>query len=119
MRGKIYVLSAFFLLLVFLFSINGYGTESRIGSMGGVGYYIRDNSNIFYFPSTIHNYSNQVVAELRTPNKDYDYSIGVHLPIGDNIFGVYLNRPLPYDADEFYNVASNLWSSWNRKNHSC
>jgi hypothetical protein len=70
-------------------------TETRAGSMGGVGFYIRDNSNVFFFPGTIRSYSNQVIAELRLKNRNDLYTAGVHFPLGaTSIFGIYLNRPL-------------------------
>jgi hypothetical protein len=70
-------------------------TETRVATMGGNGYYMRDNSNIFVFPGTFYQYKNQAVAELRLKNNDQYYSVGVHIPIDTaNVLGVYLNRPL-------------------------
>jgi hypothetical protein len=69
-------------------------TEVRVGTMGGVGFYMHDNSNIFFFPGAIYTYSGQVVGELRVKNTDNTYSIGIHYPIADySVVGVYLNRP--------------------------
>jgi hypothetical protein len=69
-------------------------TETRVGSMGGVGFYMRDNSNIFFFPGTFYQYSNQVVGELRVKNDNSYYSIGMHLPVSNFVLGAYLNSPL-------------------------
>jgi len=69
-------------------------TETRAGSMGGVGFYMRDNSNIFVFPGTFNQYSNQVVGELRVKNDNSYYSIGLHLPVNKFVLGAYLNSPL-------------------------
>ncbi|MBN1154738.1 hypothetical protein JXB12_07445 [candidate division KSB1 bacterium] len=99
MRQKT-MLSVCLLLAIFvtgLFSIPAYATETRVSSMGGVGLFIRDNSNVLYFPATLVNYSDQVIAELRIKNSDESYTIGGHLPVTDQgaVIGVYLNRPIP------------------------
>ena len=63
--------------------------------MGGVGYFTRDNTNIFYFPATINDYSGQIIAELRTKNTQDTYTLGGNFNIGGNkVFGAYLNRPI-------------------------
>ena len=86
---------AFALSLIFIFQIDAIATETRVGSMGGVGFYIRDNSNIYVFPGTFYTYSNQVIGELRVKEADYFYSVGAHLPVSSNAqIGVYLNSPL-------------------------
>lgn len=78
-----------------LFLADSNATETRVGSMGGVGFYMRDNSNIFVFPGTFYSYQNQVVGELRVKNDDYYYSIGIHLPVATKtVIGAYLNSPL-------------------------
>ena len=70
-------------------------TETRVGSMGGVGFYLRDNSNIFVFPGTFLDYQNQVVGEFRVKNDDQFYSIGAHIPVSSSTaVGAYLNSPL-------------------------
>ena len=97
---KIKTLCVIFLLYVVviagLFSVPAYSTETRVTSMGGVGYFIRDNSNILYLPATLVYYSDQVIAELRTKNDDDSYTIGGHFPVTDqgSVLGVYLNRPI-------------------------
>jgi len=83
------------LALVFTMFSGAIATETRVGTMGGVGFYMHDNSNIFYFPGAINTYSGQVVGELRVKNNDNSYSVGIHYPIGDfSVVGVYLNRPI-------------------------
>ena len=82
-------------------------TETRVSSMGGIGFYIRDNSNIFYFPGTVLQYQNQAVAELRAKNNDNLYTVGVHLaPSQGSTYGVYLNRPLSLPQDILEAVVS-------------
>jgi hypothetical protein len=72
-----------------------FATETRVATMGGNGYYMRDNSNIFVFPGTFYQYKKQAIAELRLKNNDQYYSVGVHIPVDTvNVLGVYLNRPL-------------------------
>ena len=84
------------LAMVIAISSGVSATETRVGTMGGIGFYVHDNSNIFYFPGAIYSYSGQVVGEFRVKNNDNAYSIGVHYPLGDfNVVGVYLNRPIP------------------------
>ena len=84
-------------------------TETRVSSMGGIGFYIRDNSNIFYFPGTVLQYQNQAVAELRAKNNDNLYTVGVHLaPSQGSTYGVYLNRPLSLPQDILEAVVPDL-----------
>lgn len=95
MKGQRLIFLALVALLAALASYS-YATETRLGSMGGIGGYTRDNSDVFPFPGTINRYSNQVIAELRGKNYDSRYSIGSHLPFRtDGVCGVYLNCPLP------------------------
>ena len=85
----------FVLLIISVSNSISLATETRLGSMGGVGFYTKDNSNIFKFPGSITFYGNQVISELRAKKNDNLYTIGVHFPLGsDNVFGLYLNRPI-------------------------
>jgi hypothetical protein len=85
------------LIIVFIFQSNVLATETRVGSMGGVGFYMRDNSNIFVFPGTFYQYSNQVVGELRVKETQSFYTIGAHLPVSNTAqVGIYLNSPLSW-----------------------
>lgn len=111
MKAKLISLSASILSLIFLltiFSCNSYATETRVASMGGVGYFMRDNSNVFYFPGSVAVYGNQVIAELRTKNYPYNYTIGAHLPLGSFIFGAYLNNLLDIPTDIINDVTPDL-----------
>ena len=72
-----------------------FATETRVASMGGVGFYMKDNSNVFYFPGTINLFSNQLIGEMRVKNSDNDYSAGLHLSLNDSsVLGFYVNNPL-------------------------
>ncbi len=81
-------------LLVFSLSNRAYATETRVASMGGIGYFIQDNTNIFYFPGTLAQYSNQLNIEARQRLNVSTYTAGVHLPFNSMVFAVYLNRPV-------------------------
>ena len=89
---------AMVLALILIYQIDANATETRVASMGGVGYYIRDNSNIFVFPGTFYSYANQVIGELRVRQSNYFYTVGAHLPVSSNAqVGVYLNSPLYWE----------------------
>ena len=49
-NSKSLCLIAMLLTAFLLFQPAVMATETRVGSMGGVGFYMRDNSNIFVFP---------------------------------------------------------------------
>lgn len=86
------------LLLVFLLVLSlsnqSNATETRVATMGGIGYFIQDNTNIFYFPSTLSQYSSQLNIEARQKLNVGSYTAGVHLPMNSMVFAVYLNRPV-------------------------
>ncbi len=97
------------LILITFLSINSFATETRVSSMGGVGYYIRDNSNVFYFPGVLSSYNSQVIAELRQKGNDDLYTVGAHLPFGSNaVAGVYLNRPVYLPGNFVSNITPHL-----------
>jgi hypothetical protein len=74
-------------------------TETRVASLGGTGFYIRDNSNIFYFPGSFKSYSGMVISELRVKKSDASYSAGIHLP---STLGIYLNNPVDIDIPNYF-----------------
>jgi hypothetical protein len=72
-----------------------HATETRVGAMGGVGYFLRDQSNVFVFPGEITQYPQMVVSELRQKNQDATYSVGAHLTLSEGlVLGAYINQPL-------------------------
>jgi hypothetical protein len=99
------VLVALIGLFIFSASVTLFATETRVGSMGGVGFYMKDNSNIFFYPGAINQYTGQVIGELRVKNANQTYTVGVNYPINDkSVFGMYLNRPIGLDIpDEIVN----------------
>jgi len=91
-------------MAIFAISIVNFAqaTETRLSSMGGVGYFTKDNTNIFYFPATINKYAGQVTAELRTKNTQSSYTIGGNFGFNqDKVLGVYLNRPITIPIPDF------------------
>ncbi len=95
------------LALIIITSV-GFATETRLLSMGGIPY-IRDNSNVFYFPATINQYPNQAIAELRLKDGGSDNSIGIHLPVmSESVLGVYLNQPFSVPLDMVSQITSNI-----------
>jgi len=96
MNKLIFKISLSAILWVFALSMANpiSATETRLTSMGGVGFYTVDNSNMFFFPGTINKYPDLIVVELRTKNTQNSYSIGTHMAFNkDKVFGIYLNRP--------------------------
>jgi hypothetical protein len=82
-------------LFILTASVSLFATETRVSSMGGVGFYMKDNSNIFFYPGAINQYAGQVIGELRVKNANQTYTVGVNYPINDqSVFGMYLNRPI-------------------------
>jgi hypothetical protein len=73
-----------------------YGSETRTFSMGQMGLFVRDNSNVIPFPGTLLMYNNEIMTELRIKDAENQFSGGVHLPFMKSgaMVGVYLNRPL-------------------------
>ncbi|RMI25171.1 MAG: hypothetical protein D6681_01680 [Calditrichaeota bacterium] len=86
---------------MFCLWLTGAGTdllasESRVASMGGVGLFLYDNSNVPVFPAALMRYNNQLRLELRLKGQENTFSGLIHLPLGDRaVGGLVLNRPLP------------------------
>ncbi len=105
MRFKIFIV---FFLGIFLKFVDA--TETRVGSLGGTGFFIHDETNIFYFPASINQYPGLMISELRLRNQMNSYSVGTHIPLGNGILGVYFNLPtniLIPDLGESINVKMN------------
>ncbi len=79
-------------LILLLSGMNLYASETRVASMGGIGLYTRDNTNVMFFPGTIMYYQNQMRAELRSPGTEAVWSTSVYLPVLTNhVLGVEIN----------------------------
>ncbi len=88
-------------VLIFAFSVSSFASETRVSTMGGVGFFFRDNSNISYFPGLVNTYSNLVITELRSYGES-NYTIGALLPFNSLTIGAYLNDPLLYSFSGNY-----------------
>lgn len=81
--------------LVLLLSISSLqASDTRVSSLGYLAnLYVRDNYNIWDFPSTLTNYPNLVIIE-----SEYSYDLwsgGIHLPLSSNFtFGIYLRNSI-------------------------
>ena len=88
--NQLFKVISFFTTFTIIITNSTYSTETRMQSMGGVGLYTRDNSNIFHFPSTINSYANESIAELRAREDDTKYSIGLQTELGEKVFWVFI-----------------------------
>ena len=85
----------FSLLILFaLQTSQSNASETRVFSMGQVGLFMHDNSNVTPFPGTIMRYGNEVVTELRFKDFEPSYSAEVRIPINSYMVGFNFNRPL-------------------------
>jgi hypothetical protein len=62
--------------------------------MGGGNIFIKDQSNVFLFPSLIMQYPDLVVSEMRAINNDAFYSMGIHMEYSNMVSGFYINQPI-------------------------
>lgn len=85
------------ILAAVLFAIqigNVSASETRMFSMGQVGLFTHDNSNVTPFPGAIMYYGNEVVTELRFKDLEPSFSAEVRIPVNSYMVGVNFNRPL-------------------------
>lgn len=105
--GRLLLCSALAIMVfVFVADTTANASETRVGSMGGVGHYVKDDTNIFAYPGTFFGYAKMVVVELRQENEDATYTIGANMPIGEEMaWGIHLNRPvavsMPMEQGDF------------------
>lgn len=78
-----------------------FATESRMAALGNPFGFIRDNTDIHAYPGVIHQYENNVRAELPSSSVS-SWKLGANLPFLSNKLGVYLN------TDTKINVATHL-----------
>jgi hypothetical protein len=78
-----------------------FATESRMAALGNPFGFIRDNTDIHAYPGVIHQYENNVRAELPSSSVS-SWKLGANLPFLSNKLGVYLN------TDTRINVANHL-----------
>jgi hypothetical protein len=82
------VLSA--LVLVLVFALAGYATNTRVMTMGDANNIVKDDANIWLYPSTINMYPDMAIGEFASMNFE---SLGMHYAVGDNgtVLGAYLS----------------------------
>ncbi len=91
--------------IMFFILVNLQAGETRIQTLGyEANYYVQDDNNIWYFPSTLPNHRSLVIAESEYPNGEL-WSGGVHVPVNQNLtLGVYLSNteyPIKYSDTKF------------------
>lgn len=75
-------------------SVSLFASETRVFSMGQVGLFTHDNSNVTPFPGLIMNYGNEAVTELRFKDLEPSFSAEVRIPINSYMIGVNFSRPI-------------------------
>ncbi len=94
--------------LCFCVTANVFAQETRVQSMGGVGNFMKDLSNVNTFIGTLADYPSLTSIEIRQV-RNYDaYSFGLHLPLKNNVLGVYLNRPTESDYFAFSGLGQTI-----------
>ena len=79
------------LFIIMISNLQAGGT--RIQTLGyEANFYVQDDNNIWYFPSTLPNHRSLVIAESEYPHGEL-WSGGVHVPITTELtLGVYLSN---------------------------
>lgn len=80
-----------------------FATDSRMTALGYPYGFIRDDTDIHTFPSTIFRYNRSVTGELYTAGDSWDWTIGTNVPLKANVLGFYLNLPTEVDLDGHIN----------------
>ena len=80
------------LTLVLAFTIACFATETRVTTLGEVNHIVKDDYNIFLFPSTINYYKTMALAEVKGMGDLY--RIGGHYDLGEDngVLGVYIDE---------------------------
>ncbi|HOC95962.1 MAG TPA: hypothetical protein PK802_05570 [Candidatus Cloacimonadota bacterium] len=80
-----------------------FATDSRMTALGYPYGFIRDDTDIHTFPSTIFRYNRSVTGEIFTAGNSWDWTIGTNVPLKANVLGFYLNLPTDVDLDGHIN----------------
>jgi len=86
------------LTLVLIFSLAGWATETRVMTLGKANNIVKDNANVFLYPSTINFYRNIVVAEVCGSEEMYVgaefWRFGAHYDFGEDkgVVGLYFDQ---------------------------
>jgi len=85
-------------LLLLITAIPTFATESRITALGGMAGFVPDDVDVFGFPTTLSNYRNFAVGEMRaigTPFALRSGGVNFYCSRFDADVGVYVNRTAP------------------------
>lgn len=85
-----------------------FAQETRTLSMGGIGLYLDDVSNIHQFPGTMTRYPRLAVIEMPVAKQTSSYNIGLHYSFQKTVLGVYFNRPVDVSLLGFSSLPGNL-----------
>ncbi len=86
-----------------------FATESRMTALGNPFGFIRDNTDISYYPGVINMYERNLRAELGTTS--FDWKLGANLPLMNNILGVYLNEDTGINVDSYFTNGVNYYNT--------
>lgn len=81
-------------------------TESRFTALGNPYGYIRDDTDVFGYPGSIHRYNQTIIAELDNSSSQVDWSMGANLPLLNYKIGIYMNRATDVDIDDYLLIPS-------------
>lgn len=79
------------IVIVLSFTLVATATETRVMTLGNVNNIVKDNANVFLFPSTINFYRNIAVAEV---NDGEFWRFGAHYDFGEDkgVVGLYYDQ---------------------------
>lgn len=101
--------------LVLLVSSVASATNVRVLTLGDNNVILRDDANIYLFPSTINNYKKLVVGEFGRSYTSKDFrTLGIHWQIGDEnpfVLGTYLHNDEVVLPSPFSTIYFNFWDS--------
>jgi len=79
------------LALTLIFALTASATDTRVLTLGEANNIVKDEANIFLYPSTINMYRGLVLGEVATA--DQLYSVGAHYDFGEgkSVIGLYVS----------------------------
>lgn len=101
--------------MVILLTASGLiASETRMESLGNPYGFIRDNTDIFVFPATIHRHNNELLGELNDPFNNLNWTLGANFPLTekdkDYVLGLHLNRATGFDVEDVLGQHSEFYS---------
>jgi len=102
----------FAVLAAFLLGAMAYATETRVMTMGEVNNIVKDEANIWMYPSTINYYPKLFIGEFTTDYYDKDgsaylWKVGANFPFGEEsgnpwVLGAYFSEEAYYNDIVYY-----------------